>query len=67
MALSALSENKVGLVTIGKDYMPVSIVLPYDANIRNAQIVKRQLNLDENFSLETDIYYCKVKFSCPWG
>lgn len=67
MALFALSENKVGLVTIGKDYMPVSLVLPYDANIRNAQIVKRQLNLDENFSLEPDIDYCKVKFSCPWG
>ena len=45
MALSVLSENKVGLVIIGKDYMPSSIVLPYDANVRNASIAKTQLNM----------------------
>ena len=45
MALSVLSENKVGLVIIGKDYMPSSIVLPYDANVRNACIAKTQLNM----------------------
>ncbi len=45
MALSVLSENKIGVVIIGKDYMPSSIVLPYDANVRNASIVKTQLNM----------------------
>ena len=29
----------------GKDYMPSSIVLPYDANVRNASIAKTQLNM----------------------
>ena len=46
MALSVLSENKIGVVIIGKDYMPSSIVLPYDANVRNASIAKTQLNMD---------------------
>ena len=45
MALSVLSENKIGVVIIGKDYMPSSIVLPYDANVRNASIAKIQLNM----------------------
>ena len=45
MALSVLSENKIGVVIIGKDYMPSSIVLPYDANVRNASIAKTQLNM----------------------
>lgn len=49
MALSVLSENKVGVVIIGKEYMHSSIVLPYDANVRNAQIAKHQLcNIYEN-------------------
>ena len=52
MALSVLSENKIGLVTIGKDYMPASIVLPYDANVRNAQIARQQLSMDENLKGE---------------
>ena len=52
MALSVLSENKIGVVIIGKDYMPSSVVLPYDANVRNAQIAKRQLNMDESFKGE---------------
>ena len=47
MALSVLSENKIGVVIIGKDYMPSSIVLPYDANVRNASIAKVQLNMTE--------------------
>ena len=47
MALSVLSENKIGVVIIGKDYMPSSIVLPYDANVRNASIAKSQLNMNE--------------------
>ncbi|MBO4630003.1 MAG: type II CRISPR-associated endonuclease Cas1 [Treponema sp.] len=46
MALSVLSENKIGVIIIGKDYMPSSIVLPYDANVRNASIAKTQLNMD---------------------
>ena len=45
MALSVLSENKIGVIIIGKDYMPSSIVLPYDANVRNASIAKTQLNM----------------------
>ena len=49
MALSVLSENKIGIVIIGKDYMPASIVLPYDANVRNAQIAKLQINMNEDF------------------
>lgn len=52
MALSVLSENKIGLVTIGKDYMPASIVLPYDANVRNAQIARQQLSMDEDLKGE---------------
>lgn len=52
MALSVLAENKIGLVTIGKDYLPASIVLPYDANVRNAQIAKQQLSLNESFKKE---------------
>lgn len=47
MALSVLSENKIGVIIIGKDYMPSSIVLPYDANVRNASIAKTQLNMSE--------------------
>ena len=46
MALSVLSKNKIGVIIIGKDYMPSSIVLPYDANVRNASIAKTQLNMD---------------------
>lgn len=46
MAFSVLSENKIGVVIIGKDYMPSSIVLPYDANVRNASIAKIQLNIN---------------------
>lgn len=49
MALSVLSENKIGMVIIGKDYMPSSIVLPYDANVRNAQTAKFQMNMTEEF------------------
>lgn len=32
--------------------MPSSIVLPYDANVLNAQIAKHQLNMDENLKSE---------------
>lgn len=48
MALSVLSENKIGVVIIGKDYMPSSIVLPYDANARNASIAKFQLYMNQD-------------------
>lgn len=46
MALSVMSENKIAVVIIGKDYLPSSILLPYDANVRNASIAKSQLNMN---------------------
>ena len=46
MALSVMSENKIAVVIIGKDYLPSSILLPYDANVRNARIAKSQLNMN---------------------
>src|SRR5574344_1814224 len=49
MALSVLSENKIGVVIIGQDYMPSSILLPYDANVRNAQTAMCQLTMNDEF------------------
>jgi len=49
MALSVLSENKIGVVIIGQDYMPSSILLPYDANVRNAQTAMCQLTINDEF------------------
>lgn len=46
MELSVMSEKKIAVVIIGKDYMPSSIVLPYDDNVRNASIAKSQLNMN---------------------
>ena len=46
MALSVMSENKIAVIIIGKDYLPSSILLPYDANVRNASIAKSQLNMN---------------------
>ena len=46
MALSVMSENKIAVVIIGKDYLPSSILVPNDANVRNASIAKSQLNMN---------------------
>ena len=51
MALSVLSENKIGVVIIGQDYMPSSILLPYDANVRNAQTATCQLTMNDEFRI----------------
>lgn len=63
MALSRLSQNKVTLITLDNKYLPTSLILPYEGNSRQSQIMHKQISLTTQKKLKIWIEIIKRKIS----
>ena len=62
MALSILSQNKVVLTTLDEKYLPTAVVIPFEGNARQSQIMHMQITYDvqKRNELWKQIIYKKI-------